>query len=130
MTPIVAAAVALHMRCAAIADASAVSATTPVRRDLRVISAALVGVTCLMLAAGTVVTGTGPLAGDAGVARFRPEVDEAAGRLSERQRDLGHDVRHAVDAPGGYSGPRQSWTEAFQRRVRRRFSVGDVTRNQ
>ena len=67
---VVAAAVALHMRCAAIADTSAVSATTPVRRDLRVISAALVGVTCLMLAAGTVVTGTGPLAGDAGVARY------------------------------------------------------------
>jgi cytochrome c oxidase assembly protein subunit 15 len=67
---VVAAAVALHMRCAAIADTSAVSATTPARRDLRVISAALVGVTCLMLAAGTVVTGTGPLAGDAGVARY------------------------------------------------------------
>ena len=67
---VVAAAVALHMRCAAIADTSVVSATTPVRRDLRVISAALVGVTCLMLAAGTVVTGTGPLAGDAGVARY------------------------------------------------------------
>ena len=30
-------------------------------------SAALVAVTCLMLTAGTVVTGTGPLAGDAGV---------------------------------------------------------------
>ncbi len=41
-----------------------------VRRDLRVISAALVAVTCLMLAAGTVVTGTGPLAGDAGVPRY------------------------------------------------------------
>jgi len=67
---VVAAAVALHMRCAAIADTSAVSATMPVRRDLRVISAALVAVTCLMLAAGTVVTGTGPLAGDAGVARY------------------------------------------------------------
>jgi cytochrome c oxidase assembly protein subunit 15 len=67
---VVAAAVALHMRCAAMAGASAVSATTPIRRDLRVISAALVGVTCLMLAAGTVVTGTGPLAGDAGVARY------------------------------------------------------------
>jgi len=35
-----------------------------------VISAALVAVTCLMLAAGTVVTGTGPLAGDAGVPRY------------------------------------------------------------
>ena len=70
---VVAAAVALHMRCAAIAGtsaASAVSGATSVRRDLRVISAALVGVTCLMLAAGTVVTGTGPLAGDAGVARY------------------------------------------------------------
>jgi len=67
---VVAAAVALHMRCAAIADTSAVSATMPVRRDLRVISAALVAVTCLMLAAGTVVTGTGPLAGDAGVPRY------------------------------------------------------------
>jgi heme a synthase len=67
---VVAAAVALHMRCATIADTSAVSATTPVRRDLRVISAALVAVTCLMLAAGTVVTGTGPLAGDAGVPRY------------------------------------------------------------
>jgi cytochrome c oxidase assembly protein subunit 15 len=67
---VVAAAVALHMRCAAIADTSLVPETTPVRRDLRVISGALVAVTCLMLAAGTVVTGTGPLAGDAGVPRY------------------------------------------------------------
>ena len=67
---VVAAAVALHMRCAAIAGTSRVPETTPVRRDLRVISAALVAVTCLMLAAGTVVTGTGPLAGDAGVPRY------------------------------------------------------------
>ena len=43
----------------------------PVRRDLQLISAALVAVTCVMLAAGTVVTGTGPLAGDAGVARYK-----------------------------------------------------------
>jgi cytochrome c oxidase assembly protein subunit 15 len=48
-----------------------VSGTTPVRRDLRAISAALVAVTGLMLAAGTVVTGTGPLAGDAGVPRYK-----------------------------------------------------------
>jgi cytochrome c oxidase assembly protein subunit 15 len=67
---VVAVAVALHMRCAAIADTSLVPGTTPIRRDLRVISAALVAVTCLMLAAGTVVTGTGPLAGDAGVPRY------------------------------------------------------------
>jgi cytochrome c oxidase assembly protein subunit 15 len=63
---VVAAAVVLHVRCAGSgADGP------PVRRDLRLISAALVGVTVLMLAAGTVVTGTGPLAGDAGVARYR-----------------------------------------------------------
>jgi heme a synthase len=67
---VVAAAVALHMRCAALADASGMPETIPVRRDLRVMSAALVAVTCLMLAAGTVVTGTGPLAGDAGVPRY------------------------------------------------------------
>ena len=67
---VVAAAVALHMRCAALADAAGIPETTPVRRDLRVMSAALVAVTCLMLAAGTVVTGTGPLAGDAGVPRY------------------------------------------------------------
>jgi cytochrome c oxidase assembly protein subunit 15 len=42
-----------------------------VRRELRVIAAILVGVTVLMLAAGTVVTGTGPLAGDAGVPRYK-----------------------------------------------------------
>lgn len=34
-----------------------------VRKDLRVMAALLTGVTALMLAAGTVVTGTGPLAG-------------------------------------------------------------------
>ena len=67
---VVAAAVALHMRCSALADASGIPETPPVRRDLRVMSAALVAVTCLMLAAGTVVTGTGPLAGDAGVPRY------------------------------------------------------------
>jgi len=66
----VAAADELHMRCAALADASGIPETTPVRRDLRVMSAALVAVTCLMLTAGTVVTGTGPLAGDAGVPRY------------------------------------------------------------
>jgi heme A synthase len=67
---VVAAAVALHMRCAALADVSGIPEATPVRRDLRVMSAALVAVTCLMLTAGTVVTGTGPLAGDAGVPRY------------------------------------------------------------
>ena len=60
---VVAAAVVLHVRCA-----EAGADGPPVRRDLQVISGALVAVTGLMLAAGTVVTGTGPLAGDAGVA--------------------------------------------------------------
>jgi len=67
---VVAAAVALHMRCAALAGPARESETT-VRRDLQVIAAALVAVTVVMLAAGTVVTGTGPLAGDAGVPRYR-----------------------------------------------------------
>jgi heme a synthase len=63
---VVAAAVVLHVRCTGSgADGP------PVRRELQVISGALVAVTCLMLAAGTVVTGTGPLAGDAGVPRYR-----------------------------------------------------------
>jgi heme a synthase len=64
---IVAAAVVLHVRCT--------EGTDPprpiVRRDLRVLSAALVAVTCAMLAAGTVVTGTGPLAGNAAAPRYK-----------------------------------------------------------
>jgi cytochrome c oxidase assembly protein subunit 15 len=62
---VVAAAVVLHMRFAEPAE------SPPVRRDLQAIAGALVAVTGLMLAAGTVVTGTGPLAGDAGVARYK-----------------------------------------------------------
>jgi len=42
-----------------------------IRPELRWLSAALLGVTCLMLAAGTVVTGTGPLAGASSVPRYR-----------------------------------------------------------
>jgi cytochrome c oxidase assembly protein subunit 15 len=64
---VVAAAVVLHVRCSQGGDPPAVV----VRRDLRVLSAVLVGAVCAMLAAGTVVTGTGPLAGDAGVPRYR-----------------------------------------------------------
>jgi cytochrome c oxidase assembly protein subunit 15 len=68
---VVAAAVALHMRCAQIARACGESPTATVRRDLRLMATALVAVTGVMLAAGTVVTGTGPLAGDAGVPRYQ-----------------------------------------------------------
>ena len=72
---VVAAAVALHMRCAEIASPQEMGGRgaggdrSP--RASTVIAAALVAVTCVMLAAGTVVTGTGPLAGDAGVPRYK-----------------------------------------------------------
>jgi len=64
---IVAAAVVLHVRCTEGDDPP----TAVVRGDLRVLSAALVAVTALMLAAGTVVTGTGPLAGNAAAPRYK-----------------------------------------------------------
>jgi cytochrome c oxidase assembly protein subunit 15 len=67
---VVAAAVVLHMRCADGADPPAV-APVPIRRDLPVLSVALVAVTCVMLAVGTVVTGTGPLAGHADTPRYK-----------------------------------------------------------
>jgi cytochrome c oxidase assembly protein subunit 15 len=61
---ILTAAVVLHARAAALAAAaSGGPAPRPVRTDLRVLAGVLSGVTALMLAAGTVVTGTGPLAG-------------------------------------------------------------------
>ena len=56
---VLAAAVVLHVRV----DEGSGPAVSLVRADLRVLCALLVGVTALMLAAGTVVTGTGPLAG-------------------------------------------------------------------
>ena len=64
---IVAAAVVLHVRCTEGNDPP----TTAVRGDLFVLSAALVAVTGVMLAAGTVVTGTGPLAGHADTPRYQ-----------------------------------------------------------
>ncbi len=64
---IVAAAVILHVRC----TEGTGRPNTVVRRDLWVLSAALVAVTSLMLAAGTVVTGTGPLAGHADTPRYK-----------------------------------------------------------
>jgi heme a synthase len=56
---IVAAAVVLHVR----AGEGAGRPRTLVRADLRIVTVLLVGVTGLMLVAGTIVTGTGPLAG-------------------------------------------------------------------
>jgi heme A synthase len=63
---IVAAAVTLQVRCT-----EGNGPPVPVvRQDLRLLSAALVAVTGVMLAAGTVVTGTGPLAGHADTPRY------------------------------------------------------------
>ena len=64
---IVAAAVVLYTRC----GEGTAPPTALVRRDLRLLSAALVAVTAVMLAAGTVVTGTGPLAGNAAAPRYK-----------------------------------------------------------
>jgi heme a synthase len=61
---ILSSAVVLYARASALAAAAAgPPAAPPVRRDLRVLAGVLTGITALMLAAGTVVTGTGPLAG-------------------------------------------------------------------
>jgi len=63
---LVAVAVALHVR-----TTEGTAPARPVARaDLRVVAAALVAVVAVMLAAGTVVTGTGPLAGARSVARY------------------------------------------------------------
>lgn len=70
---ILTAAVVLHARAAALDDAGldrtgsdnagADAPPPPARRDLRLLAGLLTGITALMLAAGTVVTGSGPLAG-------------------------------------------------------------------
>ena len=65
-TGIVGAAVVLHIRVQE-GDGRAVPT---VRRDLRIIGATLVGAVSLTFAAGTVVTGTGKLAGNADAQRF------------------------------------------------------------
>jgi heme a synthase len=65
-TGIVGAAVVLHIRVQE-GDRPAVPT---VRRDLRIIGATLVGAVALTFAAGTVVTGTGKLAGNATAPRF------------------------------------------------------------
>ena len=65
-TAIVAAAVVLHIR---VQEGDGPARPT-VRRDLRIIGATLVGAVALTFAAGTVVTGTGKLAGNAAAQRF------------------------------------------------------------
>jgi heme A synthase len=63
---VVAAAVALHARC----TEGTAPARPLVRPDLRMLCYGVVAVTTVMLAAGTVVTGTGPLAGAGDVPRY------------------------------------------------------------
>ncbi len=63
---IVAAAVVFYVRC----TEGTARPRSLVRPDLRLLSGALVGAVALMLAAGTVVTGTGPLAGNADAPRY------------------------------------------------------------
>jgi heme a synthase len=63
---LVAATVALYLRC----QESTGPGRPLVRREVRLLAGAMVGLVALMLAAGTVVTGTGPLAGARGVARY------------------------------------------------------------
>ncbi|HEY2552972.1 MAG TPA: COX15/CtaA family protein [Streptosporangiaceae bacterium] len=64
---LIAATVALYVRC----QESSEPARWLVRRELRLLARAMVGVLALMIAAGTVVTGTGPLAGARDVARYQ-----------------------------------------------------------
>jgi heme a synthase len=63
---LVAATVALYIRC----QEGTGPARPLVRPEVRLMARAVIGVTALMLAAGTVVTGTGPLAGAADVPRY------------------------------------------------------------
>ena len=63
---VLAAAVALHVRC----TEGVAPARSLVRADLRLLGYGVVAAVALMLAAGTVVTGTGPLAGAGAVPRF------------------------------------------------------------
>jgi len=63
---VVAAAVTLHVRC----TEGTGPARPVVRPDLRLLAWAVVAVVAVMLAAGTVVTGTGPLAGAGAVPRY------------------------------------------------------------
>ena len=65
-TAILGAAVTLHVHC----GEGHGPTTLVVRRELRLMGAVLVPVVALMFAAGTVVTGTGPLAGSAAAPRF------------------------------------------------------------
>jgi cytochrome c oxidase assembly protein subunit 15 len=60
------AAVTLHVRC----TEGQAPARSLVRADLRLLAYAVLAAVALMLAAGTVVTGTGPLAGAGAVPRF------------------------------------------------------------
>jgi cytochrome c oxidase assembly protein subunit 15 len=87
---ILSAGVVLHARSAPPAAADAV---VPVRRDLRVLTGFITGVTTLMLTAGTVVTGTGPLAGttvdENGVRSTVPRFHFTLASVTQLHADIG-----------------------------------------
>ena len=64
-------AAAVALSCPGTRGPTPAAAGRLVRLDLQLLSAVLVAVTALMLAAGTVVTGTGPLAGHADTPRYK-----------------------------------------------------------
>jgi len=78
---LVAAAVALYVRC----QEPAGPARPLVRPEVRLLSLAVVGTIALMLAAGTVVTGTGPLAG----ARSAPRYSLPLTGVTQLHADIG-----------------------------------------
>ena len=93
---ILTAAVVLHARAAALAGPAAdptAAGCPPPRRDLRVLAGLLTGITALMLAAGTVVTGTGPLAGttidSAGHRTTVPRFHFSLGSATQLHADIG-----------------------------------------
>jgi cytochrome c oxidase assembly protein subunit 15 len=78
---LVAATVALYVRC----QEPNAPARPLVRREVRLITFGLIGVVALMLTAGTVVTGTGPLAG----ARSVPRYPLALAAVTQLHADIG-----------------------------------------
>jgi cytochrome c oxidase assembly protein subunit 15 len=78
---LVAATVALYIRC----QEPAAAGSPLVRREVRLIALGLIGAVGLMMAAGTVVTGTGPLAG----ARSAPRYSLPLAGVTQLHADLG-----------------------------------------
>jgi heme a synthase len=82
---LVAAAVALYVRC----QEGTAAARPLVRREVRLLARAMVGAVALMLAAGTVVTGTGPLAGARADGRPVPRYPLPLEGVTQLHADIG-----------------------------------------